>query len=136
MYPWNFPANFLVLRIISFNVDSYNAYNNNKKNDNSKKEKILDSPLEEDISQNSHSSEEYNLISFLAYSLYPPLYIAGPIITFNSYLYYTKKRQDKESKTSYFYLTSISCHSLIPAFSFSSLLISSSLPSSSPSNSC
>ena len=27
----------------------------------------------------------YNLITYLAYCLYPPLYIAGPIITFNSF---------------------------------------------------
>ena len=27
----------------------------------------------------------YNLVTYLGYLMYPPLYIAGPIITFNSF---------------------------------------------------
>ena len=28
---------------------------------------------------------EYNFVAYIVYCLYPPLYIAGPIITFNSF---------------------------------------------------
>jgi D-alanyl-lipoteichoic acid acyltransferase DltB (MBOAT superfamily) len=30
---------------------------------------------------------EYSLLNFVAYCLYPPLYIAGPIITFNDFIW-------------------------------------------------
>lgn len=29
--------------------------------------------------------EDYSLLTFIAYALYPPLYIAGPIMTFNDF---------------------------------------------------
>lgn len=97
MYQWNLPANFLVLRLISYNIDSYYAHHVNKKHNNSKI-KIESNNNQDDISNISHSSDEYNFLSCFAYCLYPPLYVAGPIITFNSYLHYVKKRQEKESK--------------------------------------
>ncbi len=31
--------------------------------------------------------EDYTLLDYLAYCLYPPLYIAGPIITFNDFVW-------------------------------------------------
>jgi protein-cysteine N-palmitoyltransferase HHAT len=51
----------------------------------------------EELANISHPSADYSLVSCLAYQLYPPLYIAGPIITFNSYYHYTKSRQNSES---------------------------------------
>jgi D-alanyl-lipoteichoic acid acyltransferase DltB (MBOAT superfamily) len=30
---------------------------------------------------------EYSLLNFIAYCLYPPLYIAGPIMTFNDFIW-------------------------------------------------
>jgi D-alanyl-lipoteichoic acid acyltransferase DltB (MBOAT superfamily) len=35
----------------------------------------------------SLTEEDYSLVNFLAYCLYPPLYIAGPIITFNDFVW-------------------------------------------------
>ena len=37
-----------------------------------------------------HHIQEYSLSNFIAYVLYTPLYIAGPIITFNDYIYQSK----------------------------------------------
>ena len=34
-----------------------------------------------------HNLESYNVINYVAYVLYPPLYLAGPIITFNDFLW-------------------------------------------------
>jgi D-alanyl-lipoteichoic acid acyltransferase DltB (MBOAT superfamily) len=51
----------------------------------------------DDIANISHPSFDYSLVSSLAYQLYPPLYIAGPIISFNAYYHYTKSRQQSES---------------------------------------
>lgn len=31
--------------------------------------------------------EEYSLLNYFAYCLYPPLYIAGPIVTFNDFVW-------------------------------------------------
>ena len=36
--------------------------------------------------------QDYTWQNYLAYVLYPPLYIAGPIITFNSFINQVKKR--------------------------------------------
>ena len=36
---------------------------------------------------NSLPEDGYTLINYVAYSLYPPLYIAGPIITFNDFVW-------------------------------------------------
>jgi D-alanyl-lipoteichoic acid acyltransferase DltB (MBOAT superfamily) len=36
--------------------------------------------------QSSHPLPDYNFKSYLSYALYPPLYLAGPIITYNSFL--------------------------------------------------
>ena len=34
-----------------------------------------------------HHLEMYSFANYIAYVLYPPLYIAGPIITFNDYMW-------------------------------------------------
>ena len=33
-----------------------------------------------------HAASAYNLLSFLAYCFYPPLYLAGPLITCNAFI--------------------------------------------------
>ena len=35
----------------------------------------------------SLNPEEYSWINYVAYCLYPPLYIAGPIMTFNDFVH-------------------------------------------------
>ena len=37
--------------------------------------------------QTPHVLESYSAINYVAYVLYPPLYMAGPIITFNDFLW-------------------------------------------------
>lgn len=37
--------------------------------------------------QTSAAEHDYSFINFMAYCLYPPLYIAGPIMTFNDFLW-------------------------------------------------
>jgi D-alanyl-lipoteichoic acid acyltransferase DltB (MBOAT superfamily) len=34
-----------------------------------------------------HSPATYTFVNYLAYALYAPLYIAGPIITFNDFIW-------------------------------------------------
>jgi D-alanyl-lipoteichoic acid acyltransferase DltB (MBOAT superfamily) len=35
----------------------------------------------------NHPAELYSYLNYLSYVLYPPLYIAGPIMTFNDYVW-------------------------------------------------
>lgn len=35
----------------------------------------------------SHPEEMYSFLNYIAYTLYPPLYITGPIMTFNDFVW-------------------------------------------------
>jgi D-alanyl-lipoteichoic acid acyltransferase DltB (MBOAT superfamily) len=122
MYVWQLPANFLVLRLISFCFDYLEAferhcqYEESKKTDavvhppvdlhntNNKTELTIDEKtnitknLEDDdnsLHNMSHPWSEYNLLSFMTYMTYAPLYMAGPIVSFNSFLSSSKYPQQK-----------------------------------------
>lgn len=34
-----------------------------------------------------HSLDTYSYLNYIAYAIYPPLYIAGPIMTFNDFMW-------------------------------------------------
>jgi protein-cysteine N-palmitoyltransferase HHAT len=109
MYPWNVSANFLVLRLISFNLDSIWSTRKIEKEMVPAQSLQNRDTIPEDITTISHSVEDYSLLTCLAYVLYPPLYIAGPIISFNAYYHYTKSRQQTESKLSIYFLSMTHC---------------------------
>ncbi len=46
---------------------------------------------EKQRSTTPHSLENYSFKNYIAYVLYPPLYIAGPIITFNNFLWQVRR---------------------------------------------
>ena len=118
MYPWQFSANFLILRIISFSADYIRClrgdgngngnWNGNQKTPEKLKviEKgkskrrgggsinIEDCDILEDLTL---SIEDYDLVNMLAYLVYSPLYIAGPIMSFNDFVKYMRKPQQVES---------------------------------------
>lgn len=48
--------------------------------------------------------EDYNYVNFLAYILYTPLYLCGPIITFNDFVSQVRARSDNFE---FFFLTNI-----------------------------
>lgn len=129
LYSWHVPANFLVLRIISFMLDFYwasTAEHDSKKTDDDsgnddnqgghgdKVQKVA-KPTKDISTEYSckHKSSvdtyvsghcaihEYNFINFLSYCVYAPLYIAGPIITFNAFIKYSNQPQKSESVTTY-----------------------------------
>lgn len=134
LYGWQLPANFLILRIISFSFDYYwscsyhkdkSSINNNENqsihitstntNDENKKSNLRNrnksstsQDSNETIILNTNKEEtqpirnkhrqlnEYNFINFIAYILYPPLYMAGPIMSFNDFVENTKNPQKSE----------------------------------------
>lgn len=72
LYRWQLPANFLALRVISYGIDTIQLHYGESKKD--KPDDQLD------------VEETRSLQSCLAYLLYTPLYIAGPIMTFQSFI--------------------------------------------------
>ena len=47
----------------------------------------LQKPTEKQRVTVPHGAEHYSALNYVAYVLYPPLYIAGPIMTFNNFMW-------------------------------------------------
>ncbi|CAD6505303.1 BgTH12-00795 [Blumeria graminis f. sp. triticale] len=85
MSRWEILFNITVLRLISFNLDYY--WSLDLKNENFEKKQLnLANLSERDRVATPAKHCDYSLRNYLAYSLYAPLYLAGPIITFNDYI--------------------------------------------------
>lgn len=111
---WHINWNITMLRLISFNMDYYWActqtpvtptLGNEKVSRNSRKSPLggigqaatdssqptiqsaipSTSATDRQRAATSHPVSSYTLPLYLAYALYPPLYLAGPIITFNNF---------------------------------------------------
>lgn len=74
---WYISYNFSMLRLISFASDYCWALDGY--------EAVGSGETARERSSNPRPLKEYSLINALAYCLYPPLFIAGPIITFNDF---------------------------------------------------
>ncbi|KAK9249500.1 MBOAT, membrane-bound O-acyltransferase family-domain-containing protein [Lipomyces tetrasporus] len=84
---WDVNFNFSVLRMISYNHDWYESVDN--PNDIEKKQ-LDDSISEADRISVGPPKADYTFFNYLAYLAYTPLYIAGPILTFNDFIYQSK----------------------------------------------
>lgn len=124
MHGWQFAANFLILRVISFGIDLHlirNATMNKKKIDdqleNSNKEKVL--------MISSTALDDYTITNMITYVVYAPLYLAGPIISFQDFMQYDKKSQTEVSILKYslrfisLFLLMEWCTSRYPVFAIS-----------------
>ncbi|TFK50179.1 MBOAT-domain-containing protein [Heliocybe sulcata] len=81
-YPrWHVSFNITMLRLVSFSMDHFWACNRNGTPDTGS---VLN--YRERIST-PHTLSSYSYVNYLAYVLYPPLYIAGPIMTFNDFMW-------------------------------------------------
>ncbi|THV05151.1 MBOAT-domain-containing protein [Dendrothele bispora CBS 962.96] len=81
-YPrWYINFNITMLRLISFNMDYYWAC---RKAGSAEPNTSLNEKQRQTV---SHPDEMYSCMNYLCYALYSPLYIAGPIITFNDFLW-------------------------------------------------
>ena len=105
-WPWNgFLPHWAVifkisiLRMISFNLDYHknkcldgceSLFNENNKNCKEGGEGGEDDCLESNLCYKCRvlkTSKNFNFISYFVYIFYPPLYLSGPIITFNDFSY-------------------------------------------------
>ncbi|EPQ53946.1 MBOAT-domain-containing protein [Gloeophyllum trabeum ATCC 11539] len=81
-YPrWHVSFNITMLRLVSFNMDYFWACNGTGAADTGS---TLDHKKR---TTTPHPQVFYGYINYLAYVLYPPLYIAGPIMTFNDFMW-------------------------------------------------
>jgi D-alanyl-lipoteichoic acid acyltransferase DltB (MBOAT superfamily) len=82
---WDVHFNFTMLRMISFNVDYFEA---NAKPPSPQIKQPPKLELSEKLRiETPMSLNEYNFRNYLAYTTYAPLYLAGPIVTFNDFMY-------------------------------------------------
>jgi protein-cysteine N-palmitoyltransferase HHAT len=118
LYAWHVPANFLVLRLISFNCDYHWAVCAKYEDSQCKKEPGLSADASKEVASARPSLavsvdgtvlarqtaalhrplEEYSILNCISYCIYAPLYVAGPIVTFNTYMEYSKNPQKSESE--------------------------------------
>ncbi|KAF9165643.1 glycerol transporter [Actinomortierella ambigua] len=82
---WHVHFNFTMLRLVSFNMDYY--WSRQQTRETLVKEDRDRAPHnDKDRVQAPAFTEDYNFINYLAYALYAPLYLAGPIMTFNDFI--------------------------------------------------
>ncbi|KAF2868880.1 glycerol:H+ symporter-like protein [Massariosphaeria phaeospora] len=83
---WEVLFNFTVLRLISFNLDYYWSLNSRAGSPLEKKQLDPSNLSERDRVSIPAKSSDFCFRNFFAYALYSPLYLAGPIVTFNDYM--------------------------------------------------
>ncbi|KAI8141260.1 glycerol uptake protein 1 [Fennellomyces sp. T-0311] len=81
---WHILFNFVMLRLISFNMDYY--WQVKKPRDQYEDDRLGGPLTDKDRITVPCFASDYNYVNFLAYVLYPPLYLCGPIITFNDFI--------------------------------------------------
>lgn len=76
---WHVSFNITMLRMVSFGLDRHwhTLSTDDSHSPQTHRERTTLSPPRED----------YGVVNYLAYCLYPPLYIAGPIMTFNDFIW-------------------------------------------------
>lgn len=107
---WDVFYNFTLLRMLSFNLDYIERERKLGNNDGqlnlNKQENIngADNPptlLNLDDRQRLSAPlplDDYNVSNYIAYISYTPLFIAGPIITFNDYVYQSNYQQSSTTQ--------------------------------------
>ncbi|OJD15456.1 hypothetical protein AJ78_04297 [Emergomyces pasteurianus Ep9510] len=83
---WDILFNLTVLRLISFNLDYYWSLGYRSASPIEKKQLDPSALSERDRVSIPANRSAFNSTNYIAYALYSPLYLTGPIITFNDYI--------------------------------------------------
>ncbi|TEA22455.1 Glycerol uptake protein 1 [Colletotrichum sidae] len=83
---WEILFNITVLRLISFNLDYY--FSLDRRGDSALEKKQLDPSnlSERDRLAISAAPQDYSWRNYVAYAIYAPLYLVGPIMTYNDFI--------------------------------------------------
>lgn len=83
---WHILFNITVLRLISFNLDYYWSLDRRSGSPEEKKQLDPANLSERDRIKVPANAKDYSFRNYVAYAIYAPLYLAGPIFTFNDYI--------------------------------------------------
>ncbi|KAH8813058.1 glycerol:H+ symporter-like protein [Xylogone sp. PMI_703] len=86
MSRWEVLFNITVLRLISFNMDYYWSLNRRAGSPIEKKQLDPSNLSERDRISIPADAKNYSFRNYFAYAIYAPLYLTGPIMTFNEYI--------------------------------------------------
>ncbi|KAK4152238.1 putative glycerol transporter protein [Chaetomidium leptoderma] len=86
MRRWEILFNITVLRLVSFNLDYYWSLDRRGSSPIEKKQLDPANLSERDRVATPASPQDFSFGNYLAYTIYAPLYLTGPIITFNDYI--------------------------------------------------
>lgn len=102
-YPrWHVSFNITMLRLVSFSMDHYWAC---QPQHPPSSEDTGSAQLSEKQRQSmAHPEGMYSYMNYIAYVLYPPLYIAGPIMTFNDFIWQHRRPTPISTQTTIKYL--------------------------------
>ncbi|KAI9325652.1 MBOAT, membrane-bound O-acyltransferase family-domain-containing protein [Obelidium mucronatum] len=97
---WFDPLRFCFLRMISFDLDFYWKVKGDGSGSNQQSKEHTTTCQECNQSHQCSKSrietpldrQDYNLVNYFAYLLYIPLYLAGPIISYNDFIHQLKSR--------------------------------------------
>ncbi|KAL3132194.1 hypothetical protein ABBQ32_008792 [Trebouxia sp. C0010 RCD-2024] len=106
---WQISYNLIVLRHISFAMDKYWARSQTTDLD-------AQAPQQNTCKAQQKQSlpmVDYNLWAYLAYIYYPPLYIAGPICTFNAFAWQCKRSSAVQCRQVCNYAVRLACSMLL-----------------------
>ncbi|KAM0693893.1 hypothetical protein Q7P36_006017 [Cladosporium allicinum] len=84
---WEILFNICVLRLISFNFDYYWSLDHKVMSAVEKKNMDPANYSERERIDTPPTPADFSFRNYIAYVLYSPLYLAGPILTFNDYIY-------------------------------------------------
>jgi len=101
IYPrWHLSFNITMLRLVSFSMDYYWACNAT-----AGAAEVIAVLNEKQRQTVAHPEAMYSYLNYLSYALYPPLYLAGPILSFNDYIWQHRKPLNITRSTVSGYLT-------------------------------
>ncbi|KAJ2599727.1 glycerol transporter [Coemansia sp. RSA 1286] len=84
---WDITFNITMLRMVSFAMDYHWRVRQEQVSSLQKIDSMVAGPkTDKDRIEHSCFKEDYCFVNYWAYILYPPLYLTGPIITFNNFI--------------------------------------------------
>ncbi|KAF9183714.1 glycerol transporter [Haplosporangium sp. Z 767] len=94
---WDVNFNFTMLRLVSFNLDYYWSLKQAREN-HPKDDRDMTKLTDKERVSIPAFAEDYNFTYYLAFTLYAPLYVAGPIMTFNDFISQLRYPKDIPAK--------------------------------------
>ncbi|KAH6900637.1 MBOAT, membrane-bound O-acyltransferase family-domain-containing protein [Thelonectria olida] len=89
---WEVLFNITILRLVSFNLDYYWSLDRGKSSALEKKQLDPANLSERDRVSIPADVKDFSFRNYIGYAIYAPLYLAGPILTFNDYISQQKHR--------------------------------------------